>query len=51
MLSALDVLFLKGGESLKSFLKYWKLIKFVASFCEKLTQIYDFIETLIHLFC
>ena len=51
MLSALDVLFLKGGEPLKCFLKFWKLIKFVASFCEKLIQIHDLIEILIHLFC
>lgn len=46
----LDVLFQKGGESLKYFHKFLEIVTHVASFCEKLEHIRVIVEAIYHLF-
>ncbi len=48
MLSALDVLFLKGGEPLKQFLKLLMVVDLVLQHME---SIINTIKSIIHLFC
>lgn len=48
MLSALDVLFLKGGETLIKFLKLLKVVDLVLQHME---SIINTIKSIIHLFC
>ena len=48
MLSALDVLFLKGGEPLKKFLKLLITVDYVLQHVE---SIINTIKSIIHLFC
>ena len=48
MLSALDVLFLKEGETLIKFLKLLKIVDLVLQYIE---SIINTIKSIIHLFC
>ena len=48
MLSALDVLFLKGGELLKKLLKLLIIVDYVLQHME---SIINTIKSIIHLFC
>lgn len=48
MLSALDVLFLKGGETL---IKILKLLKVVDLVLQHMESIINTIKSIIHLFC